>query len=69
MSPISSCQKRSPDHPLAKLGIKLNIKTYEPGTYINQINNSPTDETTSSYYEINNNWIHELRGTVRYRFN
>jgi peptide/nickel transport system substrate-binding protein len=24
---------------LAKLGIKLNIKTYEPGTYINQINN------------------------------
>jgi ABC-type transport system substrate-binding protein len=24
---------------LAKLGVKLNIKTYEPGTYINQINN------------------------------
>lgn len=38
------------------------------GLYINEINNSPTDETTSSYYEIHNNWIHELRGTVRYRF-
>lgn len=37
--------------------------------YINQINNAPTDPTTDSYYEINNNWIHELRGTVRYRFN
>jgi peptide/nickel transport system substrate-binding protein len=24
---------------LAKIGIKLNVKTYEPGTYINQINN------------------------------
>lgn len=39
------------------------------GLYINQINNAPTDETTTSYYEIDNNWIHELRGTVRYRFN
>lgn len=39
------------------------------GLYINQINNSPTDEATTSYYEIDNNWIHELRGTVRYRFN
>lgn len=39
------------------------------GLYINQINNSPTDEATSSYYEIDNNWIHELRGTIRYRFN
>lgn len=38
------------------------------GLYINEVNNSPTDETTSSYYEIHNNWIHELRGTVRYRF-
>jgi opacity protein-like surface antigen len=38
------------------------------GLYINEINNSPTDETTSSYYEIHNNGIHELRGTVRYRF-
>ena len=37
--------------------------------YINQINNAPTDETTESYYEIDNNWIHELRGTIRYRFN
>lgn len=39
------------------------------GLYIAEINNSPTDETTSSYYQIHNNWIHELRGTVRYRFN
>lgn len=39
------------------------------GLYINEINNSPTDETTSSYYEVHDNWIHELRGTVRYRFN
>jgi|GEM_PF-415885 len=39
------------------------------GLYINQINNAPTDPTTESYYEIDNNWIHELRGTVRYRFN
>lgn len=37
--------------------------------WINQINNWPTDETTQSYYTIDNNWIHELRGTVRYRFN
>jgi len=39
--------------------------------YINQINNSPTDPATDPglYYTIDNNWIHELRGTVRYRFN
>lgn len=39
------------------------------GLYINQINNAPTDPTTEGYFEIDNNWIHELRGTVRYRFN
>jgi hypothetical protein len=38
------------------------------GLYINQINNSPTDEATTSYYEIDNNWINEIRGTIRYRF-
>lgn len=38
------------------------------GLYINQVNNSPTDEGTTSYYESNDNWIHEVRGTVRYRF-
>lgn len=38
------------------------------GLYINQINNAPTDPATPSYYEVDNNWIHELRGTVRYRF-
>lgn len=38
------------------------------GLYINEINNSPTDDTTSSYYEVHNNWIHEVRGTIRYRF-
>lgn len=37
--------------------------------YIDEINNAPTDPTTESYYEIHNNWIHELRGTIRYRFN
>lgn len=37
------------------------------GLYIAEINNSPTDETTSSYYEVHNNWIHEVRGTIRYR--
>jgi opacity protein-like surface antigen len=41
------------------------------GVYINQINNSPTSETADPglYYKIDNNWVHELRGTVRYRFN
>lgn len=39
------------------------------GLYINQINNSPTDTESEGYFEIDNNWIHELRGTVRYRFN
>lgn len=39
------------------------------GLYINQINNAPTDDTTTSYYEIHNSWVHELRGTLRYRFN
>ena len=38
------------------------------GLYINQINNAPTDETTTSYFETDHNWIHEVRGTVRYRF-
>jgi hypothetical protein len=37
------------------------------GLYINEINNSPTDEQTTSYFEVKNNWIHEVRGTVRYR--
>jgi hypothetical protein len=41
------------------------------GIWISQINNSPTDPVTDPglYYSIDNNWIHELRGTVRYRFN
>lgn len=39
--------------------------------YINQINNSPTDPAVDPglYYTIDHNIIHELRGTVRYRFN
>lgn len=37
------------------------------GLYINEINNAPTDEATESYYEIGDNWIHEVRGTIRYR--
>jgi hypothetical protein len=39
------------------------------GLYIHQVNNAPTDSSTDSYFEVNNNLIHELRGTVRYRFN
>jgi hypothetical protein len=39
------------------------------GVYIDEINNSPTDPTSNNYYEIHNNWINEVRGTVRYRFN
>ena len=35
--------------------------------YINQINNGPETDN-EGYFEIDNNWIHELRGTVRYRF-
>ena len=38
------------------------------GLYINQINNAPT-EFPGQYYSIDHNLIHELRGTVRYRFN
>ena len=36
--------------------------------YINQINNSPTTDP-GYYYTIDHNLIHELRGTIRYRFN
>ena len=36
--------------------------------YIDQVNNDPTTDP-DLYYEANGNWIHELRGTVRYRFN
>ena len=35
--------------------------------YLHQISNAPTDPATDSYYEVDNNWIHELRSTVRYR--
>jgi len=35
--------------------------------YLHQVNNAPTDPATDSYYEIDNNWVHELRSTVRYR--
>lgn len=37
--------------------------------WIQQVNNWPTDPSINSYYEVNNHWTHELRGTVRYRFN
>ncbi len=41
------------------------------GLYLNQINNSPTDPATNPgrWYAIDHNLIHELRGTIRYRFN
>lgn len=38
------------------------------GVWIQQVNNSPT-LYPGQYFSIDNNWIHELRGTVRYRFN
>jgi hypothetical protein len=38
------------------------------GIYLRQINNAPTTEV-GYYYEIDNNFIHELRGSVRYRLN
>ena len=38
------------------------------GLYIAQVNNSPTADP-GFYYTVDNNFIHELRGTVRYRFN
>ena len=37
------------------------------GLYIDEINNSPTDDTEEGYFEVHNNWIHEVRGTIRYR--
>lgn len=41
------------------------------GIYINAINNWPTDPATDPglWYQIDHSYIHELRGTVRYRFN
>ncbi|MBD8066978.1 hypothetical protein IC608_16010 [Devosia sp. PTR5] len=33
--------------------------------YINRLENN----ATTNPYSINNNWVHEVRGTVRYRFN
>lgn len=38
------------------------------GLWIGQVNNAPTADV-NTYYEVNNNFIHELRGTMRYRFN
>lgn len=38
------------------------------GVYIDQINNSPTTDV-NQYYEVNNNFVSEVRGTIRYRFN
>ena len=38
------------------------------GIYIDKISNAPTTDP-NNYYEVHQNLIHELRGTVRYRFN
>jgi hypothetical protein len=38
------------------------------GVYINQINNAPTADP-DYYYNVDHNFIHEVRGSVRYRFN
>lgn len=41
------------------------------GVWLGSVNNSPTDPVADPglWYQIDNNFIHELRGTVRYRFN
>ena len=41
------------------------------GIWLGSVNNSPTDPAVDPglWYQIDNNFIHELRGTVRYRFN
>jgi opacity protein-like surface antigen len=44
-------------HVVADLGYR--------GLYINKIENNATTHP----YSIANNWVHEVRGTVRYRFN
>lgn len=38
------------------------------GIYIAQISNAPTADP-DLFYNVNDNFIHELRGTIRYRFN
>lgn len=38
------------------------------GVYIAKVANEPTTDP-EQYYEVNDSFIHELRGTVRYRFN
>ncbi|HHY50500.1 MAG TPA: hypothetical protein GYA10_12215, partial [Alphaproteobacteria bacterium] len=38
------------------------------GLWIGQVNNAPNIDP-DTYYTIDNNFIHELRGTVRYRLN
>ncbi len=38
------------------------------GVYINSVTNAPTADP-ELFYTVDHNWIHELRGTVRYRFN
>jgi len=37
------------------------------GVYLPTIGNTPPNMTNA--YNFNNNWIHEVRGTLRYRFN
>lgn len=38
------------------------------GLWLGQLNNAPTADP-NYYYEVNNSFIHEVRGTMRYRFN
>ncbi len=38
------------------------------GIYIDKVANEPTTDA-NQYYEVNNSFISEVRGTVRYRFN
>jgi hypothetical protein len=38
------------------------------GIYIPQLSNAPTQDP-DYFYNVNDNFIHEFRGTVRYRFN
>ena len=57
---------------MAGVGYDMGTWTADLGyrlLYINEVNNWPTDPSVNSYYYVDDLWTHELRGTVRYRFN
>ena len=57
---------------MAGVGYDMGTWTADLGyrlLYINEVNNWPTDPSVNSYYYVDDLWTHEVRGTVRYRFN